>query len=310
MLVLNYNYQKDIDNLVTISQLQDSVRLVQEKFTKLQNQTFLTGYLVPESITFCDSTYLLGKSEFGQRVQAGLLSNLQRRGSLITLWQRMGRFFTMIEKELAKQALPSDLKYLVAWESWLDPRVYSAKRAAGLMQLTKESAKDQKLVVNKYIDERLDPIKSVPAGFKHFQQNYLQLGDYLLAVAAYNMGAGALNSRVKSQGIEDYVWLNLYQETERYLPSILALKIIFSDPEKYLPGILAIKQFEPYSELSVKEVRLMQRSTLRKLAEIASLSWLEFYQLNPQFLGRYLLPAGKYQVYYPKEKLVLKTSEY
>ncbi len=285
-------------------QFQDSLVSLREQVisqdNKLALQMSLAFYDLPHTISFCDSIFRLENTILGMRVNAELFNLLQKRGSLIILWQRMGTFFPLIEKELVKQAVPDDIKIMVAIESWLDSKAGSYKGARGLMQLMNFRDVIGKLRVNQFVDERLDPIKAIPQGIKYLKYCYKEYQNWLLAIAAYNMGPGALKQQIVSQGVSDYQYLRLSRETEKHLPMILALKIILSDPEKYIPGITRVKQFAPYPNINTKTVRLLKSSSLRDLTREAKISWNDFYKYNQQYRGNSLLPPGNYQVNIPQ----------
>ena len=104
-----------------------------------------------------------------------------------------------VRNELAKNNMPAILEYLPLVESDYNPNAMSASGAAGLWQFMTNSVAGL-LEYNEYVDQRLDPWVSTEAAIKKLKENYRTFGDWLLAITAYNCGAGALNRAIKKAG--------------------------------------------------------------------------------------------------------------
>ena len=85
------------------------------------------------------------------------------------------------------------------------------------------------------MDERFDPEKSTRAYARYMKFLYDQLGDWYLAMAAYDWGAGNVQRAVQKTGYADFWELyrrnNLPGETKNYVPEILAAIIIANHPD-------------------------------------------------------------------------------
>ena len=68
------------------------------------------------------------------------------------------------------------------------------------------------------------------------------------------------------------------KETKDYVPKLYALKQIFDNPEKYGLEILPVS-----NELSYQIVELDGQIDLALAADLAGISIIEIYQLNPAF---------------------------
>jgi membrane-bound lytic murein transglycosylase D len=87
-------------------------------------------------------------------------------------------------------------------ESSFDVTAYSKAGAAGMWQFTPATGK-RYLTVNRFVDERRDPIKASEAAAKLLKHNYERLGNWPMAVTAYNHGtAGMLRAKEEMGGYE------------------------------------------------------------------------------------------------------------
>jgi membrane-bound lytic murein transglycosylase D len=91
--------------------------------------------------------------------------------------------------------------------------------------------------ITDWVDERMDFWKSTIGALEKFQENYKMLGDWPLALAAYNMGLGGVNNVIKKTGVRDYWTLSkkgyLKTETTVYMPKLLAVSYILSHPRQF-----------------------------------------------------------------------------
>ncbi len=150
---------------------------------------------------------------------------------------RSGRYLPMIKSELAKAGLPKDLVYLPMIESGYSLTAYSKARAVGPWQFIRSTAINYGLTVNRYIDERRDPLKSTQAACRYLSNLYSQFNSWPLAVAAYNAGEGKIRKAIRRYKTRDFWELAqhsyLKAETKRYVPKLTAAIIIAKNPAKY-----------------------------------------------------------------------------
>lgn len=184
-----------------------------------------------------------------------LFQTTQRRQ--LSKWlARSGKFADIYSKELEKAGLPKDLIYLSMIESGFNERAYSRAKAVGLWQFMYGTGKDYNLTINKYIDERRDIVKSTRAAVRFLSDLYKEFGDWYLAVAAYNAGAGTIGRGLKKYNVDNFWDLAQHKylrlETKRYVPKLIAAIIIANNPEKY--GFSNIQYASPlaYDTLTVK----------------------------------------------------------
>jgi membrane-bound lytic murein transglycosylase D len=154
------------------------------------------------------------------------------------IWlSRSGRYLPMIHEHLRAAGLPEDLAYLAMIESGYNERAYSRARAVGVWQFIKSTGRNYGLVINSYVDERRNPIKSTHAAVSYLSELYNEFGSWYLAVAAYNAGEGKIRRAIKKYKTTDFWEIAqgryLKLETKRYVPKLIAAIIIAKEPEKY-----------------------------------------------------------------------------
>ena len=135
---------------------------------------------------------------------------------------RSGYYLPMIQKELESSGLPLDLAYLAMIESGFSQLAYSRSSAVGLWQFMKPTGRQYDLLINTYIDERRDAVKSTRAAVTYLKDLYDEFGDWYLAVAAYNGGPGTIRKAVRGAKSNDFWEIaqrkSLRLETKRYVP--------------------------------------------------------------------------------------------
>jgi len=164
-------------------------------------------------------------------------ANTQKgHNTLLHSFERAGHYKSMIQRILADEGVPQDLIYLAVAESGFNPRAVNRRsRAGGMWQFMPGPYYGLKR--DSYLDERFDPEKSTHAYARYMKFLYDQLGDWYLAMAAYDHGAGNIQHEVAKTGYADF-W-ELYRrnelpgETRNYVPEILAAIIIANHPTQY-----------------------------------------------------------------------------
>ncbi len=204
-------------------------------------------------------------------------------------------YFPMIEQILDRYNLPLELKYLAVVESALNPAAGSNKGAKGLWQFMYGTGKVYGLKVTSLVDDRYDPYKATVAASEHLKDLYDIYGNWSLALAAYNSGAGNVNRAIRrAGGTRNYwaIWPFLPRETRGYVPAFIAVNYIMhyaSEHNLYpmRPGIF-------YYDIDTVTVRdVLSFSQLHEMLGIP-LDELKF--LNPQFkLG--IIPAVNGKTY-------------
>ena len=125
---------------------------------------------------------------------------------------------------LNKYDLPEELKAMAVIESALNPVAVSRAGAKGMWQFMYYTAKMYGLHIDSFVDERLDPFKSADAAARYLQDAYEMFGDWNLAIASYNCGAGNVNKAIRRSGGSREFW-DIYpflpRETRGYGPAFV-----------------------------------------------------------------------------------------
>ncbi|MDR2245297.1 MAG: LysM peptidoglycan-binding domain-containing protein [Treponema sp.] len=168
------------------------------------------------------------------------ISHYTSPGGLSWLKQAMARgepYLAFIRREIEERELPPELLYLPVIESAFLSTAKSASGAVGLWQFMKNSITPFDMKVTEWMDERMDFWKSTQGALSKLQDNFKQLQDWPLALAAYNAGLGAVNRTISRTGIKDYWELSdkkhFKSETVHFVPKLLAVAAIVSDPRRY-----------------------------------------------------------------------------
>ncbi len=197
---------------------------------------------------------------------------------------RSGLYMPYIEKILAEEGAPDFIKYLPHVESSFQEYAMSKFSAAGLWQLMPTTARDFGLKVEYSIDERLDPWTATRAAARHLIRDVKKLGEWPLALTAYNHGPGGVMRAVKSLGTTDIAEISFNYESpsfgfasRNFYSQFLAAVELASQYKKYY-GNLPIKPAVKFEV--VKTERAVFLSDFSKSYDF---SLEEFKRLNPAF---------------------------
>ncbi len=218
------------------------------------------------------------------------------------LQERSKPYIHFILEQAEKRGLPTELVLLPAVESAFRPFAYSHGRAAGLWQFIPATGRHFKLKQNWWYDGRRDVVASTNAAFDYLEQLSKRFnGDWNLALAAYNSGAGTVSRAItknKRKGKPTDFWsLKLPRETRNYVPRLLALTQVINQPEKY--GIeLKPMPDQPY----FATVDIGSQLDLALAADMAGMSTDNLYRLNPGFNRWATAPDGPHKLNLPITK--------
>ena len=272
-----------------------------EELVSASLPALIASVRVEGPLDFCGEAVPLDRQGVRERLEKELLLTLWDRPQVILWLKRYPRYMPHIEKMLAAENLPNDIKYLAIIESALRPHAGSPKGAVGFWQFTRDTGKKYGLQVDTRKDERRNLFHSTTAAIRYLKYLYADLGSWSLAAAAYNMGEEGLKAEILAQETGDYYSLYLYLETQRYLFRAIAAKIILTDPEKYGFKMTAEDAY-PLLEFDKVQLHFDQDVGLQVLARAVNADFKTIKELNPEIRGHYLAP-GIHQVLIPMGKL-------
>ena len=271
------------------------LHLAKQPHDSLQAETHLEKYIL---------------SQFGQdvhpaflKIASGQIRAQQGMSDQFSAGLARALAYLPFIKEVFRQAgLPEELAYLPHIESSFHPGARSKAGAAGMWQFMKSTGRLY-MKVNQKIDERYDPLVSTQAAARLLRNNYEQLGDWGLAITAYNFGLNGMKRAVEIHG-PDYLKVResfrnrkFKFASRNFYPEFLAVLEIMEHHDNYFPNITPI--------VLPATLRYQLRTAVRwpELSQALGLQPAELTRLNPAYStrvtkGKEIIPAG-YWVYLP-----------
>ncbi len=211
---------------------------------------------------------------------------------------RSGLYLDHIHETFDELGIPRELAWLALVESAFKPRAYSRARARGVWQFISSTGRRYGLHQDFWVDERSDPSKATHAAGRYLRDLHELLGDWNLAMAAYNGGEGKVQRAIRRYGTRDFWRLartrGLARETRNYVPRVHAAILIAREPERY--GFGNVKR-QP--ALLTERVTLDGPVDLRVIGECLGRPVKEVKRLNPE-LRRIITPmSGDYALHVP-----------
>ena len=203
--------------------------------------------------------------------------------------RRSGQYMKLARKIFAEEGVPLDVTWLGQVESAWKPKAVSWAAASGLWQFIPSTGRMYGLRQNAYIDERNSYEQATRASARHLKDLAKRYnGNWELAMAAYNTGAGNIDRAISRAGTANFwtIYPYIAQETRNYVPNILAVILIAKNPEKY--GFKGIKFDAP---MSYDVVQLPTATSLQLVADAADSNVEYIRSLNPE-LKRDITPRG------------------
>jgi membrane-bound lytic murein transglycosylase D len=236
------------------------------------------------------------------------------------IWlDRMPRYEPMIREKLQAGDMPADLVYLALIESGFSNTATSRAKAVGMWQFMRPTGRHYGLRVDRWVDERRDPVQATDAAVRFLSDLYDRFGSYYLAAAAYNAGGGRINRSLRKMGItpvatassegaldpdavvagaeedeeedeetigfSDADFFRLYdsryihRETKDYVPKLIAAALIAKEPRRW--GFRPPLPVEPFPRDSI----VVDGATgLDVIARLADTTLTAIRELNPQYL--------------------------
>jgi membrane-bound lytic murein transglycosylase D len=289
-----------IDSLVTLTFFTDTV------FTT--DTSSLNVYNLPaDSIPFYPDSVIQARLEelnkttpfeiaFNRQIRSYINTyTIKKRQLASTVLGLSEVYFPLFEEYLDKYNMPLELKYLAVVESALNPRANSRAGAKGLWQFMYRTGKMYGLKSTSLVEDRFDPYKATDAACRHLTDLYEIYGNWSLALAAYNSGAGNVNKAIRrAGGVKSYwaVWPFLPRETRGYVPAFIAVMYFMNYPAEHNLYPIAPKiLFTETDTIIVKDVL-----SFDQISELLNIPMDDLRFLNPTFKTG-IIPATKEKEY-------------
>lgn len=204
--------------------------------------------------------------------------------------RRSGQFMRMARQIFKEEGVPIDITWLGQVESAWKPKAVSWAAASGLWQFVPSTGRQFGLRQTAWVDERNSYEQATRASAKYLKSLAARYnGDWELAMAAYNTGAGNVDRGIARAGTASFwaIYPYIYQETRNYVPNILATILIAKNPEKY-----GFKGIRPDPPMGYDVVQVSNTTSLQLVAEATDTSVDFIRSLNPE-LRRDVTPRGE-----------------
>lgn len=217
-------------------------------------------------------------------------------------FRRSRPFMGQMVQVLESQGLPPDLVYLAFAESGFSPS------GDGPWQLSKATARRFGLVVDKWVDERRDPIKSTRAAAEYLATLHDEAdSDWRTTLVAWNNGDATINHylRLRKDSYEKLM-AHLPRRTRALMNRFMAVALIARHASDY--GLEDVTYTEPqhYRVMSCKGGTPLSRIAARTNVSVAALQ-----AANPAILrDRIPREFASYQMRIPDNELQAELAEF
>ena len=240
---------------------------IKERFKKLNQKTLIELY-------------------YNEEVENKIIQQLTHKSNFYNKnkWS-LELYLPLFHEKLSNEKLPVELKYLPIVESNLSPTATSKVGATGLWQLMFYTAVENGLVMNSYVDERMDPVKSTTAAVRYLKKLYDIHKDWDLAVASYNAGPRTISKAIqRSGGYQNYWNIRpfLPKETANYIPSFFATIYVLEYAKEH--GINIDNNSNYF--FKTDSVLITQKVSMHQISEALNISEDKLVDLNPSYVHK------------------------
>jgi membrane-bound lytic murein transglycosylase D len=217
--------------------------------------------------------------------------------------QRSEAYMERIQGILREENVPVEIAFLPLVESSFNIHAKSSAGALGMWQFMRSTARSFLRVTNT-LDERKDPLESTRAAARLLKRNHEVLGNWPLAITAYNHGREGMARAVAQVGSSDLAEIiRKYQSptfgfaSKNFYAEFLAALEVVKERESHFPDL------EYHPPLALEEWELKRPMSVASLLSALRVSRATFFEWNPALHERIReLPKG-YRVKAPPDKL-------
>ena len=187
---------------------------------------------VPSTLKFADLTIQINPQAM-REIQLDVDAQYRNPAYFKIKQERVNLYMPIIERVLAENEVPLDLKYLVIQESALISDAVSTSNAVGFWQFKKATAEEVFLRVDNQIDERKNIVSSTRGAALYLKKHNKTFDNWMAALVSYQMGLGGAKAYFgTSQHSKKTIEVN--KDTYWYFKKFLAHKIAFEGQTSYL----------------------------------------------------------------------------
>lgn len=203
---------------------------------------------------------------------------------------RSGRYMEAYKQIFRSEGIPEELVYLPMIESGFMENAVSPAKAVGVWQFIEETGALYNLHHDDWSDRRRDPLGSARAAAQLLSHLYETFGDWDLALAAYNSGAGtvkwAVKVNAKAKEPTQYWHLTLPDETRNYVPAFIAMVLIAKNPSAF-----GFNDIQFHAKIVFDQIKVSPAVSLADLGENLGVDVDQLFELNPELI-RGEIPPG------------------
>ncbi len=194
--------------------------------------------IVPHKMHFADMTITI-RDDARREIQRDVDALTRHPKYFNVKVERAKTYFPLISKIFDEEKVPDDLKYLVLQESSLVADAVSTSNAVGFWQFKDFTAISMGMRVDKDIDERMNIASASRGAANYLKQNNEQFDNWILALQAYQMGAGGVKRAVgdKHNGKRHF---EVTADTYWYIKKFIAHKVAYEKAVEGEPLVKAI----------------------------------------------------------------------
>ena len=242
------------------------------------------------------------------------------RDSFLAGLKRYYGYRDMIDRVLAENALPPEIRYLPFVESSFNPAAYSKAGAAGMWQIMPKTARVLGLELNATLDERLDPEAATRAAAKYLKNADARLTKVAretkpditrgeinpFIITSYNYGVNGMRRAIRKVEPDFMAVLTRYKSprfqtaVKNFYASFLAARHVARNAKRYF-GTVAAAGIADY-----QTVVLQRPASVARIKAVFGVSEADLRPLNRgltrfAWRGWRLIPAG-YRLRLPARK--------
>ncbi|HTT75512.1 MAG TPA: transglycosylase SLT domain-containing protein [Candidatus Binataceae bacterium] len=216
-------------------------------------------------------------------------------------FRRCRPYMAEMVQVMRQEGLPDDLIYLSFAESAF------SDTGDGPWQLSKETARRFGLVINQWLDERRDPIKSTRAAAEYLAMLHDEAGaDWRMTLVAWNNGDARLNHYLRLSA-DGYARLmqKLPERTRALMNRFMAVDVIARNADQYGINTIGFYEAPQYRLMDVKGGVLLSQVAVEVKTSVEALR-----EANPALLQDRIPPnVETYQIRIPDPELASALSE-